>query len=84
MKRFVLATVTFLFLFVCSYTQVQAAKDIKSKKGITRKKGVTRNEVTTCTDPYEPNNTFSAAYSSLTSGANYAGKICSVGDDDFF
>ncbi len=39
---------------------------------------------TPCTDDYEPNNSFSAAYGPLTSGNSYNGKICSASDVDYF
>ena len=37
-----------------------------------------------CTDSYESNDSFSAAYGPITSGSSYSGKICSPSDVDYF
>lgn len=37
-----------------------------------------------CTDPYESNNTSTAAYGPITAGTTYNGKICTSGDVDWF
>ena len=39
---------------------------------------------TVCTDSYESNDSFGAAYGPITSGSSYNGKICSASDVDYF
>ena len=44
----------------------------------------TTTTIPACTDSYESNDSFSAAYGPTASGSSYSGKICSSSDVDYF
>ena len=52
--------------------------------GITYGSEMSFTTTTVCTDSYESNDSFSAAYGPITSGSSYSGKICSASDVDYF
>ena len=63
------------------YFKVKNGSDVHSKVA---SDSILFNKETDCTDDYEPNDDFSAAFGSLLSGKSYAGKICSPADNDYF